>query len=70
MRRDFDGLSAAGLPTAGKEVLWIALVTGSSVVFSLALACATPACRCLDERLRRVMGAHGGDFFFSSAWGA
>ncbi|KQT22708.1 hypothetical protein ASG57_25835 [Bradyrhizobium sp. Leaf396] len=42
MRSRIENPHAAGLPHSARTSIWIALVAGSSVLFSLALACATP----------------------------
>jgi hypothetical protein len=42
MRSRIESSHAAALPDTARTSIWIALVAGSSVLFSLALACATP----------------------------
>ena len=42
MRFRIETSPLSGLPDSARTSVWIAFVTGSSVVFSLALACATP----------------------------
>jgi hypothetical protein len=42
MRNVMNGTNALSLPTTAKTGIWIALIVGSSILFSLALACATP----------------------------
>lgn len=42
MRDDADRTGAGFLPQAARGAIWISLVASSSVIFSFALACATP----------------------------